>query len=327
MSDSASNHSSALGTWRNIILTSTLLEDLQVPFKSSFVKTIRDGGATYFWHEQWIADDKLCNLFPRLYRLETDTNVLVKDRVVAAGNNSTAAVWNWARAPTGRTTAELDHLNSLIASFGFDLSNMDSWKWTLSSNGMFTVKKLSSLIDVQLIGFPSPRHHTPRNILVPKKIEIFAWRLLKKRLPVRLELDKRGIDLHSVRCPLCDDDVESVDHSFVFCKYSRDIWERIYKWWNLGNFSSFDIPDILNDNLNIASSCFGKKLWQALKWVASYLIWKNRNNMVFKGKYWSTPVMVNEIQVNSFEWIASWSKCRNLDWLVWTSNPHVYLSM
>ncbi|GJS57295.1 ribonuclease H-like domain-containing protein [Tanacetum coccineum] len=35
------------------------------------------------------------------------------------------------------------------------------------------------------------------------KVNIFMWRALKGRLPVREELDKRGIDLDSVLCPSC----------------------------------------------------------------------------------------------------------------------------
>ncbi|XP_071697620.1 uncharacterized protein [Rutidosis leptorrhynchoides] len=129
--------------------------------------------------------------------------------------------------------------------------------------------------------FGSLQHQHLRNKLIPKKVEIFVWRLLHKKLPVRIELDKRGLDLHSVRCPLCDDDVESVAHIFTSCKHACDIWGRVAKWWNLSNFTFNSIGDVLKAVGFSSISHSGKSTLQATFWVSAYVIWKNRNNMVF----------------------------------------------
>ncbi|XP_071687137.1 uncharacterized protein [Rutidosis leptorrhynchoides] len=63
------------------------------------------------------------------------------------------------------------------------------------------------------------------------KVEVFVWRVLKKWLPVLVELDKWGIDLHSVRCSICDNDIESVDHSLGTCKEVNDLWRKVLDWW------------------------------------------------------------------------------------------------
>ncbi|XP_071695542.1 uncharacterized protein [Rutidosis leptorrhynchoides] len=193
--------------------------------------------------------------------------------------------------------------------------------------GIFKVKILASMIDSKILTSNGSHQSTFRNNLVPKTIEIFVWRALKKGLPVLLELDKRGIDLHSVCCPLCDDDLESVDHTLIFCKYALDVWDRIYKWWNLGNFSSFSINEINGISNSNTMSPFGKKLWQAVSWVCPYLIWKQQNDKVFRGKLWTTLVALDEIQIKSFEWISSRAKVRKLEWLTWLSNPSIYLNM
>ncbi|XP_071695363.1 uncharacterized protein [Rutidosis leptorrhynchoides] len=173
----------------------------------------------------------------------------------------------------------------------------------MSSDENFKVKILASEIDKQILSSSSNQVNTLRNNLVPKKIEIFVWRALKKRIPVRLELDKRGIDLHSVRCPICDDDLESVDHALIFYKHVIDVWDRVFRWWNLGNFSHFSLQEIFGGMAaaNVTPSSFGAKFWQALLWVCAYRIWKNRNKMVFESKRWNAPVALNEIQVKSFD--------------------------
>ncbi|XP_071709258.1 uncharacterized protein [Rutidosis leptorrhynchoides] len=146
-----------------------------------------------------------------------------------------------------------------------------------------------------------------------------------QRLPVRTKLDKRGIDLHSVRCPLCDDDIESSEHTLIFCRRAQEIWSRVYKWWNLGNFSSFSISELLRDNNMQIGSSVSSKIWQAVVWFTSYLIWKNHNNKVFRDKCWSAPVALNEIQILTFDWISRRVKGYKIDWNVWLSNPDSYL--
>nr|GEU50440.1 reverse transcriptase domain, reverse transcriptase zinc-binding domain protein [Tanacetum cinerariifolium] len=57
--------------------------------------------------------------------------------------------------------------------------------------------------------------------------------LCKDRLPTRSNLDARGIDLDSLRCPVCKDDIESTPHLFVGYTVAADIWCMIKDWWGL----------------------------------------------------------------------------------------------
>ncbi|XP_071714776.1 uncharacterized protein [Rutidosis leptorrhynchoides] len=318
-----SHHRPTIGSWRNIVLTGDSIEDLHVPFKSSFVKTIGDGGTTSFWHEQWSGGGKLSSMFPRLFMLERYKDAIFKDRVQKLGSSLTFS-WNWSREPSGHTKGELDHIIDLLQNLSFDSNGADNWSWSLGSNSssLFKVDVLSSAIDAKLLGNVSSIHPTFHNNFVPKKIEIFMWRALKKRLQVRVELDKRGIDLDN-SLP----HIESVDHSIIFFKYALEIWERLFRWWGLGSFSSYSLIEIINEDSNISASTHGSKIWQATKWVCAYIIWKNRNNKTFKRKCFIGPVTLSEIQVMSFEWISKRSKLKNLDWLVWLTNPSHYLSI
>ncbi|XP_071719503.1 uncharacterized protein [Rutidosis leptorrhynchoides] len=89
MLDNDNNHYSSLGAWHNIVLAGKAIEESQVPFINSFTKKIGNGGLTSFWHDHWIDEDKLCIVFPGLYRLDLDTNVSIRDRL---GNSS--VLWN-----------------------------------------------------------------------------------------------------------------------------------------------------------------------------------------------------------------------------------------
>ncbi|XP_071714977.1 uncharacterized protein [Rutidosis leptorrhynchoides] len=198
----------------------------------------------------------------------------------------------------------------------------DSWSWALSNNGCFNCKSLSGFIDSKLLNNTAVLAGTMRNNLVPKKVEVFIWRVRKGRIPVLAELDKRGIDLHSVRCPLCDNDIEGINHSLLNCERVWEIWLRVFDWWGVTRPTVVGLNDILEGNVGSFGKDPGKDIWQAALWTSVYLIWKNRNEKVFKNKCWSAPVALSEIQVKGFEWIAKRCKRKVIDWHSWFQNPY-----
>ncbi|XP_071731845.1 uncharacterized protein [Rutidosis leptorrhynchoides] len=172
------------------------------------------------------------------------------------------------------------------------------------------------MVDEMLLQNSSLGSETHRINLLPQKLEVFIWRAHRNRLPVRVELDKKGIDLDSVRCPVCDDVLETLDHVLLNCNFAQDVWIRLYRWWGLSFPSGINIQELLQGNEpSFSKSSMLRKIWQAVIWVGAYKIWKNRNNKLFKGTNWMASMLFQEIQVNSFEWIANRSKRTSLNWL------------
>ncbi|XP_071698840.1 uncharacterized protein [Rutidosis leptorrhynchoides] len=169
----------------------------------------------------------------------------------------------------------------MLSGVKFNPQVRDTWKWKAGGSEIFSTKALTTLFNSRLLIPSNDSCETLCNKLVPKKIEVFVWRANKKRLPVLVELDKRCIDLHSVRCPLCDDDLESVDHSLIMCKQAFEVWCKVFDWWGRGGIPFVSVGDLFNDS-GQASSFIGKSIWQAVLWSSSYLIWKNRNQKVCK---------------------------------------------
>ncbi|XP_071699578.1 uncharacterized protein [Rutidosis leptorrhynchoides] len=131
------------------------------------------------------------------------------------------------------------------------------WLWTLASNGIFTTKKLSNIIGNCLGTNNRSCDATIRNNLMPLKVEIFIWRVLRGRIQVRTKLEKIGMDLDSIRCPLRDDDIETINHSMISCRHSMELWEKVYKWWNLGPVSNLSINEAFRGNCNRSLSPLG----------------------------------------------------------------------
>ncbi|XP_071688964.1 uncharacterized protein [Rutidosis leptorrhynchoides] len=166
----------------------------------------------------------------------------------------------------------------------------------------------TAALDDRLLGNASNVQETCRNKLLPQSLGIFVWRAKRKRLPVRVELSNRGIDLDSVCCPMCDDGVESLDHTLPLCRYAYEVWDNVYRWCGLGDFSNISVNELFNGDGANSRCVEGKSLWQAIEWVCGYLIWKNRNDKVFNNSSRSCANLLNDIQVKSFEWISKKKK-------------------
>ncbi|XP_071688896.1 uncharacterized protein [Rutidosis leptorrhynchoides] len=194
------------------------IEELGIEFTNSFKKIVGNGKDTLFWNDVWLDDVPLCTKFNRLFRADSNPKASIFDRVGWDGTNCVWS-WNWVRLLHGQTKAEFEDLLRLLQEFKYETNNEDGWQWSLASNGKFTTKVLTSLIQAKIgVG-----NETLRNSLVPKEVGIFVWRALKSRLPFLYELDKREIDLRSVRCPLCDDAIETAQHSIYQCSKCVEI--------------------------------------------------------------------------------------------------------
>ncbi|GJW54080.1 RNA-directed DNA polymerase, eukaryota, reverse transcriptase zinc-binding domain protein [Tanacetum coccineum] len=65
---------------------------------------------------------------------------------------------------------------------------------------------------------------------------VLTDQLSLNKLPSRVNLDLKGIDVGLLLCPICQEDVESVNHIFFSCEMAKALWDLFAKWWEL------DIP-------------------------------------------------------------------------------------
>ena len=215
----------------------------------------------------------------------------------------------------------MEELQNFLSQISLTRNRRDSWRWSLSHKGIFSVKELSNTIDDKCLSLDGLVQETRWNKLVPKKVNVFVWRVLLGRLPVRVELDKRGLDMDSLLCPHCDNGVESIDHAFVFCNMASSVWSKVFNWWKLDVVNAFTAKDILTHVGGPHFSSQNKLTWQATVWITGYMLWHFRNERVFKAKVHSANKIFQEIQLKCYEWISRRAKSGTVLWQSWVFNP------
>ncbi|GKB45165.1 RNA-directed DNA polymerase, eukaryota, reverse transcriptase zinc-binding domain protein [Tanacetum coccineum] len=185
------------------------LVGLGVDFLDSFIGVLGDRRDISFWVDRWVDNTRICDRFPRLYHLDRRKEDSVFDK------------GSW--------------VNEFLCWEGILGAILkDKWRWRLVEDGEFTVKYLARFIKEKIVRGESGGHETLWNNLVPKKVNIFVLRALKGRLLVRVELDRRDIDLDPVLCPCCNDIVETWTHSLVTCDLAMSVWDKVFNWWKVG---------------------------------------------------------------------------------------------
>lgn len=202
--------------------------------------------------------------------------------------------WSWDRFP----------ILNLLQPISLIPNKEDKWNWDLDANGIFTVKKLRELVDSKLLDAHVGTGSTLWCKLVPKKVNVFVWRLCKGGIPVKEVLYERGIDLDSRLCPKCCSDVESIKHCFFDCSISVRIWKKVSDWCG-GNFqqgrSIEEMISVFHDNSGGSPLMSAR---EAVLWSSLYILWRSRNSMLFeRGARIDIGELFFEIQLTSFLWI------------------------
>ncbi|GKA39218.1 RNA-directed DNA polymerase, eukaryota, reverse transcriptase zinc-binding domain protein [Tanacetum coccineum] len=200
--------------WLDIVREINVLRSKGIDFLSLMRKKVGNGEDTLFWEDSWLDWISLKQQFPRLYLLESTKHINVAEKM-----NQPSLSWSYRREPRGGI--EEEQQNMLFSKIsGVILPNMrDRWIWSLEASGDFSVTTARHLIDDHLL----PKGDVPTRWVkaVPIKINVFAWRVRLDKLPTRLNLSLRGIEISSIMCPLCNSSVESASHLLFSCHVSR----------------------------------------------------------------------------------------------------------
>ena len=137
---------------------------------------------------------------------------------------------------------------------------------------------------------------------VSLKVSLFAWCLLRNRLPTKdTLLRRRVLQPDDTMCEGGCGLLESVDHLFLGCNFFGSVWFLVWQWLGISTVGFGVLPEhFLQFNplagLPRFTHSFLKLIWLSCVWVIS----KERNNRVFKNTALDLHGIFGKVKLQSF---------------------------
>ncbi|GKE91674.1 RNA-directed DNA polymerase, eukaryota, reverse transcriptase zinc-binding domain protein [Tanacetum coccineum] len=252
---------------------------------------------------------------PRIFALESLKGISVAEKLSHEGLD-----YSLRRKPRGGAEQfQMEMLKDIIHDCMLSNSK-DRWSWTLDGSGDFTVSSARKVIDNHYLPTGTSKTRWIKEVLI--KINIHAWKVKNDGLPTRFNISRRGMEIDSILCPVCDRLVESSRHLFFSCSFICDIMVKISRWWEV-NHRDVDSFDDWREWLKII--WLPLKVKDVFEGICAIVWWYTRNwrnKKIFGIETPSKAYIFDEIVSRSFHWVRSRSKA-SFSWNEWLKNPNL----
>jgi hypothetical protein len=132
----------------------------------------------------------------------------------------------------------------------------------------------------------------------PSKCKFFIWLAAHDRCWTADRLAKKGLP-HPAKCPLCDQEKETINHLLLTCVFSRQAWFFILQRVGLQSLAP-QLGDLSFDDWWDQSSKRvegqNRKSLNSLIILVAWSLWNHRNGCVFDGRQPSLNDLLSAIK-------------------------------
>nr|GEZ10157.1 RNA-directed DNA polymerase, eukaryota [Tanacetum cinerariifolium] len=172
------------------------------------------------------------------------------------------------------------------------------WVWDMNGEGVFRFKDVCNLLDEYFL----PKEHAATRWIksIPIKINVFAWKLHLDRIPTRMNLVIRGVQIPSTLCSIYCDAHEDTSRLFFSCGLAIDVTRLICRWWNLAWTPFGSYSDWLSWFKSIRLGSKIKGLLEGVFYVTWWCLWNFINQLLFAAQNPRREVLFDDIVTHSF---------------------------
>ncbi|KAK3189704.1 hypothetical protein Dsin_029265 [Dipteronia sinensis] len=239
------------------------------------------GDKARLWEDVLVEGNKLKVAFPRIFTLAVNKTGCIREFWSKEGETS-----KW-EIPLPRTLFDWKIeqwrcFKVCLESLSIVDNVQDTIGWSHDPTGSFTVKSFWRCYEGGNARGQSNFTGVWQGVC-PPKIEVFVWHLLHGRTLVKDVLHRLGSQVDSnVRCPICQESEESIDHLFLSCKWANSLWHRCMKWWDVSVCLPRSLKEWWESWMELCYQKNSERAWRSLFFAVTWSIWEARNHKVFK---------------------------------------------
>ncbi|KAL5178188.1 putative ribonuclease H protein [Glycine soja] len=283
------------------------------------------GDKIRFWEYCWTSEDvPLMLKYPRLYQISSQQQQLIMQM---GRHFDEGWEWNysWRRPLFDNEVATADEFLRETANLLIHPNKADSWVGKADPSGSYSTKSAYKL----LRGDSRGEHQDGAfvelwKIKISAKAAVFAWRLIRDRLPTKSNLRRRQVEVNDMRCPFCNNDDEDAAHLFFHCSQVLPSWWESLSWVNItGAFPQSPKDRFLQHGSGIVHGIKAtrwKCWWVALTWT----IWQHRNRIVFSNQTFNGSKLSEDAILLIWTWLKTTEKDFGVHFNQWSTNPQKY---
>ncbi|KAK2361308.1 hypothetical protein QL285_086472 [Trifolium repens] len=237
--------------------------------------------------------------------------------------------WVWRRQLWVWEEEMLGECQSLLLSITVQEQSPDVWLWQPDPVTGYTVRGAYQLLTSQDSFTLGAAEDLVWHKQVPLKISIFAWRLLRDRLPTKSNLVARGIiSPEDQFCVFGCGGVESAQHLFLSCSTFGSLWPLVRSWIGFSTVDAHTLPaHFVQFTYSVgglrARRSFLQLIWLACVWV----LWNERNHRLFRNAACHATHLLEKVKMFSFRWLKATHVTFASNYHTWWSNPLLCLDI
>ena len=258
---------------------------------------IGNGRKTLFWEDRWIDGFRVSELAPRIYSPVTKRVPQSKLVADATRNN------NWANdLVTDIPPEALDEFLNLwprVAEVQLADEMEDRVRWMWEQNGEFSGRMAYA---ARYMGREvSPTAVFTWQTKAPRRCRFFSWLAIRIRCWTSDRLARRGLP-HQDTCPLCNQHDETMQHLLMECVFARQIWATMGRLTERVDIQPRQNEPLEQWSIRQDGNSDSGRAHKAKCLLGMWMIWKQRNDVIFNGERPSVTRTIQRIQEEGRLW-------------------------
>lgn len=260
------------GPWRGIM---TQLE----PFKAGLTFEVGDGRHVRFWSDVWCGESPLREVYPDIYAMAADQNVVVAFYLSVVGEET---VWlpTLRRATFDWEIPRVTQLLNKLRGTRLNLGHEDHCVWVNVNSSLFSVKSCYEMLaNVRMEEGPWKALWYTAVLL---KVQFFLWTAAWTSFLQWICCREKVFVCLAYAC-YATNTQESCSHLLLHCVFSWEIWCGMVREFRLTFVAPSNIMNLIHGWRINALNSMGRTIWRLVPAAICWAVWRERNNRVFQG--------------------------------------------